>query len=345
MVQEFHVSGSHYEVGLAIGQHFTEQIHKAYDNYAFLENLLSYHQSAVGQDRYDKMLALHRQKYPHYLRELEGIAEGAQRSFTEVFLVNMRGEYRGFIKESEEIRGCADCSVLTDDVALIGHNEDGSPAFREHMYFIHAQIDNKPSFTACSYPGFLCGNAFGFNSHGICFSIDNIRPRNIRVGIARQFLARSLLDAESIEDAIQRVSPENRASGFSYTIGSIPERRIVQVEVTPEQFHVKEIGDVNFHTNHVLEIPDVDQTIDASSAARVARAESILQTQPVAKAEDILRLLGDQENHEYPIYRTAKAPDPTETFCTALFDLDVREMRIYSGHPVHQKEQLTIFPM
>lgn len=35
MVQEFHVSGSHYEVGLAIGQHFTEQIHKAYDNYAF----------------------------------------------------------------------------------------------------------------------------------------------------------------------------------------------------------------------------------------------------------------------------------------------------------------------
>lgn len=345
MLQEFSFSGSHYEFGFAIGKHFAEQIHKAYDTYSFLNELLAYHQSSVGQERFDTMLSIHEEKYPQYLQELQGMAKGAERSFTEVFLVNLRGEYRGFINEKDEIRGCADCSLLNDGLAIIGHNEDGSPVFRDHMYIIHAKIEDNAAFTACSYPGFLCGNAFGFNAHGICFSVDNIRPENIQIGIARHFLARSLLDAKSINDAIQCVTPEGRASGFSYTIGSIPERRIVQLEVTPDQFHIKEIRTVNFHANHVLEIPETAQTIDTSSACRVARARAILNSKSVEKVDDILAILGDQTHSEYPIYRSAKAPDPTETFCTALFDLDMREMRIYSGHPVAQQDQMTTFNM
>ena len=346
MIEEFHVSGTHFEIGLAIGRHFADRIHQAYDNYAFLNALHDFHETDAGQNIYAEMLEIHQQHYPQYVQELEGIAQGSHRPFTDVLLVNLRGEYRGFIAHSQadELRGCSDCSLLNENFALIGHNEDGSPAFREHMYFIHAEIHDEPAFTACSYPGFLCGNAFGFNETGICFSVDNMRPRNIQIGIARHFLARSLLDSRSIDEAIQNVTVDGRASGFSYTIGSIGERRIVQVEVTSEQSHVKEITDANFHANHVLEIADAEQTIAASSAARVSRAGTMMQ-QPVLDADSVLAILGDSDDPEFPIYRTAKSPDPTETFCTALFDLDKQEMRVYSGHPVHQKESVTIFTM
>ena len=332
-------------MGAAIGRQFAGRIHAAFDNYAFLREMQAYHRTASGQERYSKLLEIHQDAYPHYMQELEGIAAGADRPISDVVLVNLRGEYRGYVKEADDIRGCSDCSILSDELALIGHNEDGAPAFRDHMYVIHAQVDGESAFTACSYPGFLCGNAFGYNAKGICYSVDNIRPRNIRIGLGRQFLARSLLDAESIADALVRVSPDGRASGFSYTIGSIRERRIVQAEVMPDAVCVTEIGGPNFHANHVLEIADADQTIDTSSAERVARAATLLKSNAVVRAIDILGILSDEDHETYPIFRRAIAPDKSETYCTALFDLDAREMRVYHGHPVQQSDQLTVFQM
>jgi len=345
MITQFEVSGSHYEVGYAIGTHFADSIQQAYDTYPLLRDLRAYHQTDAAQARYADMLAVHQDRFPQYMQELQGMADGAKRDLVDVLLVNWRGEYRGFMTEADDLRGCADCSILTDKLALIGHNEDGAPAFRKHMYFIHATVANNAKFTACSYPGFLCGNAFGFNTHGICYSIDNIRPNNIRVGVGRHFLARSLLDATSLDDAIQRVTVDGRASGFSYTIGSISERRIMQVEVMPDQHHIRDIQQVNFHANHVLDIESVSQHIDISSAERVKSAEAIFQRKRIGSSADILEILGDDDHDQYPIYRTATAPDVSETFCTALFDLDKREMLVYTGHPVRQAGDVMRFPI
>lgn len=341
--ERLEVSGTHFEIGRAIGSHFATQIHEAFNAYSFFHNdILPYHHTQAGKARYNELLELHRARFPDYMQELEGIAEGANRPFRDIFLINLRGEYLGYINEAGR-RGCSDCSLLTDDVALIGHNEDGSPAFGPHMYFVTVAIDGKPPFTACSYPGFLCGNAFGFNANGICSSIDNVRPDNIRAGLTRHFLARSLLDADSIDDAIIRVTPEGRASGFSYTIGSTIERRIVQVEVTPRSYHVYEIRGANFHANHILNMEDVAQTIKPSSESRVRRARELIEQTTPASAREVLKILGDQSNQTYPVYRTATAPDDLETFCTALFDLDARQLRIYSDNPAIKQDDFISF--
>ena len=119
----------------------------------------------------------------------------------------------------------------------MGHNEDGALAFRGNIYVVHARVEGKPAFTALSYPGFLCGNAFGFNAEGVCFSIDNVRPRKPKVGVGQHFIARSLLEAYSLDDAIERMTVLGRALGFSYTIGSVRERQVVHVEVAPGTYH------------------------------------------------------------------------------------------------------------
>lgn len=334
MIEQFETSGSHHEVGFAIGQRFAEQIHRALDTYRFLqERILPYHRTPEGQARYRQLLELHRSRYPDYFAELEGLAEGADCSLETLFLLNMRGEYAGS-PPPHYLGGCSDCALVTDQTALIGHNEDGAPSFRGNMYLVQAKVEGKPAFTALSYPGFLCGNAFGFNAEGICYSVDHVRPRNGRIGVARHFIALSLLEARSLEDAIQRVTVPNRASGFSYTIGSIPERRIVIVEVAPADHHVRQIRGTYFHANHYRGLAEVDQIIHPSSRARVERAEQMLQENPPRDAADVLTLLGDQINGQYPIYRTATAPDQSATLYTALFDLDTRQLRIYTGHPV-----------
>jgi isopenicillin-N N-acyltransferase-like protein len=336
-LEQVQVEGSDYEAGFAIGSRFAVQIRRALESYPFLQEQLLYHRSPEGQARNQELQELNRARYPDHFAELEGLAEGSRYSFEELFLVNMRGEYRGYMHSLS--RGCSNCTLLTENAALIGHNEDGSPSFRGNLYVVHARIEGKPAFTALSYPGFLCGNAFGFNAEGVCFSVDHVRPRHLKVGLGRHFIARSLLEAESLDDAIRRVTVPARASGFSYTIGSIPERRIVQAEVAPESHHVVEIRGARFHANHYLELGAVDNMVEPSSRARVERAQAILRRGAPANSSDVLSILGDQEDKRYPLYRTAAPPDTYATLCTALFDLDARRLRIYTGHPTRAADQ------
>ena len=340
MIEQFEASGSHREVGFAIGQRFAGQIHRSLDTYGFLQGrILPYHRTPAGQARYCQLLELHQARYPDYLAELEGLAEGAEYSLETLFLVNMRGEYRGYL------RGCSDCAIVTDYTTLIGHNEDGSPIFRGNLYVVHARVEGKPAFAALSYPGFLCGNAFGFNAEGLCFSVDHVQPRSVRVGVGRHFIARSLLEARSLDDAIQRATVPGRAAGFSYTIGSVRERRVVLVEVAPTTYHVREIRGAYFHANHYRELAPVDQVIHPSSRARVERARAMMQESPAQTAAEVLAILGDQTDEQYPIYRTATAPDQSATLCTALFDLDARQLRIYTGHPTQAPGEVVALAM
>jgi hypothetical protein len=345
-LEQYGVRGSHHDVGFAIGERFAGQIHRALDNYPLLQKqILPYHQTAEGQARFQEVLAVHRARYPDYVAELEGMAQGARRPFQDLFLVNQRGEYAGYLREyADYLReyagylrgpapGCFDCALITDDVALIGHNEDGVPAFRGNMYLVQVRVEDEPAFTALLYPGFLPGNAFGFNAEGICFSVENIQARQVRVGVGRHFLARSLLEARSLDDAIARVTIPGRASGFGYTIGSVRERRIVYVEVAPDNHHVREIRGCYVHTNHYRELTGVEQAVSWSSRARVERAEAILQQRPPQDAAGVLSILGDRTHQQYPIHRTATLPDKLATLCTALFDLDARRLRVYTSHP------------
>lgn len=332
-IEQIDVSGPHYEVGYAIGEKFSLKIHRALDAYRpALEKIRDYHHTRRGQTKYQNLISLHRSQYPEYFNEYEGIADGAGVSFEDMFLANMRGEYRGYLQAPPH--GCSDISLVTEEMALIGHNEDGSPAFCGNTYIVHAKIKGKPSFTAFTYPGFLCGNAFGFNSEGICFSVDDVQPQGVQIGYGRHFLARSLLDACSMQDAIERVTIPDRASGFSYTIGSIKERRIVQVEVAPESYNIRELQGFNFHANHYQELSGENQIIKPSSQARLNRARVLLQRNPPSDKRGILTILGDRVNVQYPIYCESNTQDENMTFCTALFDLDERSLQIYTGHPI-----------
>ena len=329
-MQQLNMAGTHEEIGFAIGKQFATQIHSFLDAYPFMQTLLDYHQTAAGAERYHQYLAINQKQFPDYMIELEGIARGAKRPFHHLFLVNMRGEYRDYLHE-HKLFGCSDVAVLTKNNALIGHNEDGDIALAGTAYLVQAEPVGQPAFTAFSYPGFLCGNAFGFNSAGICFSVDNVRPRHIEIGIGRHFIARSLLAATSLDDAIARATAAGRAGGFSYTIGSADERRMVVVETAPNaRHHVREISGIAYHANHYLnmDMAESEQSIGQSSRERVQRAGELMAGLTDLDKTAVFNLLSDDHNSAFPICRTAANDDDLATICTAIFDLGCRQLQI-----------------
>jgi hypothetical protein len=256
----------------------------------------------------------------------------------------MRGEYRGYVKKSI-LQGCSTLSLIDDHRAVFGHNEDGSRYYQDKMYVVEARVAGKPSFTAFSYPGFLCGNAFGFNSEGICFCNNHVEPDGITVGRGRHFMARSLFEAASIEDAVDRVTPAGRAGGFNYTIGSVKERRIVNVEVSPRRHHVAEICGTDYRANHYLDIPSIQQAVGASSRSRVQRATALIEKEKPETTTAMLRILGDRNDPDYPIFRTGRPPDDISTLATCIFDLDAGMLTIHTGHPLEDETHPLEFPI
>ncbi len=341
-IEQFEAGGSHHEVGLAIGSHFADAIHRFFDSYERLQQqLLPFYHTSTGKNYYQAFLALHRTRFPAYMSELEGIAEAAKRPFEEVFLVNLRGEFSGLIPQESQtgdtaVQGCTDCLVFTADSALIGHNEDGSPASLGRMYVVTVNLAEGPTFSALSYPGFLPGNAFGFNAAGILHTVNHVAPRPIKLGLSRHFLARALLDARTLNEAIRNITVSDRASGFNYNIGSLSERRVVSVEVAPERHHVHEVQGYYTHTNHYFELNDQKQEIALSSRKRLERSLTLCRATPPTDAGHVLALLSDQTDREFPIYRDATLPDDDATLCSALYDLDRCELRIYWDHPVRE---------
>lgn len=336
----FTFHGSHLEVGRAIGKTFRQQIQKTLaDNVELQDVFLPFHRTDEGQRKYQELIGLHGSRFSQYFSELKGISEGAEVPLEELFLVNLRGEYRGYVKGRSN-SGCSTCTLLTTDSAVFGHNEDGSPIYKDQMYLVRVEITGKPAFTALCYPGFLPGNSCGFNQKGICFSVNSLQPQKIISGVARHFIARSLFEAHNLDEAIQCVTTQGRASGFNYTIGSMKERRIIDVEVSSTDHHIFEIKGCFFHANHYIKLQKVDQLIAPSSQARQNRWDELLAEGVIQSKTGVLRILRDLQARDYPILRDGKPPDRNVTLITALFDLDSKRLTLYPGGLEKTKQSL-----
>jgi len=341
-------TGSHFEIGRSIGRRCADALPGILAGFGELqEQFLPFHRSPAGQKQFETLLAINRETFPDYVAELEGVAEGSGQPLDALFLSTMRGEYRAYFKQwkAEDGRGCGSCSVVTDRVAAFGHNEDGLAVFTGTLFLLRAKPDGKPSFTVVVYPGFLPGNALGFNEHGICYAINNLKPDDVRAGVGRPFIARSLLDADSLADAVRRVTIPGRASGFNYTIGSVQERRIVNIEVAADRYFLREIEGCDFHANTYIDIVGIPHTADHSSIARVKRAGELFADGVPGTAGAIVTLLGDRGNADFPMYRYGTEKDPYRTHATALFDLDAKEFTLYDGDPRDESTERLVFPM
>uniref|UniRef100_A0A0D3EL68 Peptidase C45 hydrolase domain-containing protein n=1 Tax=Oryza barthii TaxID=65489 RepID=A0A0D3EL68_9ORYZ len=319
--------GGGYELGVAVGRRFGEAIRSRMSGDAVLRRrLLPFASTAPGRALVDALRDANRARYPRYWDEMVGTADGSGVPLLHVILVNFRKELLPFITEEEDQHhhredeaaavaadaddDCSDVLIVGESAAIAAHNEDANVALLGHTYVVKATSpDGSSSFTAYTYAGELPTCAFGFNSNGVAFTLDSVPPASGEVvagAIARNFVSRDLLEATSLEDAMNRVSSPAMSVGHSYNLMDVRRRRIVNVETASgNRFSVREAAAAPFFHANMYRHLQVNQ-------------------------EKALSLLGDTADDKYPIYMTG----PTlYTLCTVLVDLDEATMTIYKGNP------------
>lgn len=358
-----YTSGTYYEVGFDVGRTFRGIIQDFLEGFKELhDTLLPAYETEAGRAAYDKTLACLNENFPHYVRELQGTADGAQVPFHHLMLLhtdqavpqaaNIGQECRG-----DKTNGCSSLCLNFRDQVLLGHTEDALQETLNHVYLVSAHIhEEEPQgklgtqsegFTALCYAGHLPGFCMGYNHHGLVFSINVIFPQKVLAGkTPRHFLCRALLSAKTMEAAQQilRDRGTGSADGFSVNMSFTRQEGdhlfhnaevgpAQDVDESPMSILTLSPGEHLLHTNKFLRlthIPEEEGLCMTSSDHRHARAA---QLPPPDNREDLVTLLSDTEDAMYPFFREGSAEDYVKTVAFGVFDLLKRTWTIWMRNP------------
>jgi isopenicillin-N N-acyltransferase like protein len=337
------VSGSHRDIGRQIGQAVPNQIRHSIDN---AHNLLADAYETLGltwdgaQIQARKYLPFAQERYPQYVDEIMGMAEGASVSFEDLMVLNAM---EAVTTDALHLTRCTSFAVngirTADGHVLIGHNEDWVPEDEDDVYVIHAVPDDEPPFLAMNYGGLLPN--IGFNSKGIAQFCDSVYPNDSRIGIPRVVVSRAVLAAETPADAIRFMLAPHRAAGYNHLLAH-ESGELYNVEVSARRFAIiYGIEGSVVHTNHYLSenMQEVEESPDEliSSRVRYFRARRLLKQVPKHSIKTLQSILKDHVNFSNSICNHAiEMDDPLDrekTINSLVLDLTARELHIAWGNP------------
>jgi len=357
VLPQLFIHGGHFSVGQQLGYATKDTITFRLENSAKVATLVEWVTDTVaGRAAYDAMLKSANDTFPEYVREVEGMSYGSGVDFKTLFTLNVRNELSSFKVNGEKladtVEHCSDYLVNglnqadgTNEI-LIGHNEDGSWESRDISYLVTAHMYGEDvreaiRYTSFVYPGELPTDAFFWNEYGVIGTMNGLKPvTSLFGGLGRNFVSRHLVGAKDIDDAISRSTMPNQATGHSFNIASTQEKRLLNVEVAPGVgdpnkdtiFAVTNVDDQLqckdttpppslFHANTYMFL-DVEENPSTSSQHRMDRAAELPKPR---NSDDILLVLGDTEDVDYPLYRVASSTDTGYTLTTALFSVQFND--------------------
>lgn len=312
MLTYLDISGTHHEVGLALGRFGAKALHHYAQTSPAWAHVMQFRQHPMVQH----MQALVQERHPQYWAELEGLAEGLNMPLADVFLWNCRGDLWAW--------GPDGCTTVQQpgQQAQLAHNEDGDPLFAGHCAIAHIQAGLQIGFTAFVYPGSLPGHTFATNAQGLCLTVNNLRCLHAKPGMPRMIITRMLLSLTKIASAKTYVQSIDPAGGFHVTLGQAGVTTLTSIEFSSRQTSILDLTHPAGHANHMIH-PDMryqPQIITGSSGFRQARLEALLQANPHIEP---LEVLFDADNVEFPIFRQdPNDPDTENTLATARFKIE-----------------------
>lgn len=321
-MKKIDIRGSAFAVGQALGAFGREAWHAKLTQTALWQTVTA--MKDAEQTR--SMRSLVQSAYPLIWQELEGLAEGLDAPFDEVFAWNCRGD---LVRSTSD--GCTTVAGSTaEGERIIAHNEDGFPQLRNDCAIVSITPDDGLAFTSFAYPGSICGHTFAVNEKGVVNTVNNIRALHRPDGMPRQILARAALNAASLDEAVTILTSSPRAGAFHHTLGQMGDSRLFSVEATGTGCSVTPLRDVFAHANHLIhpQLDAVEQVITDSSRSRQQRLNAWLDTQPHLDGTAALGILSDQHDPALPIYRLSpQDPDEENTLATAIFTLSTSDIK------------------
>jgi isopenicillin-N N-acyltransferase-like protein len=337
------VKGNHREIGRQIGEACAEQIRRSVENARSLldqtyDTLELTWEGAEIQAR--KYIPFAQERYPQYVDELAGMAEGAGVDFEDLSVVNAM---EAVTMDALHLTKCTSLAVNGDRTAdghvLVAHNEDWLPEDERDVYIVHAEPDDEPPWLAMTYGGLLPN--IGFNACGIAQCCDSVYPNDSRIGIPRVIVSRAVLSARTLSDAMRFALIPKRAAGYNHLL--VHETgELYSVEVSARRFAILYGDDGSLvHTNHYLDAKmqaiedDSDELI--STRLRYFRANRLLRRTELHSIKSLQQIQRDHLNYPNSICNHSMTNidplDREKTICALIMDLTARAMHVAWGNP------------
>ena len=324
------VGGTNYDIGFEIGRKFKDRIKKAFTQSVIYNYLIEI--DRLKPEWFDYLHEHSKKYFPQYLTEISGIAEGADLDYRDIALINFRGSFPE--------KGCSTVIFKQQDKIILAHNEDHETVLGELAYLLIVELQNETSFLAYTYPGCLPGFSFSFNSHGIVMSTNAMPDPDVQIGVPRHLLDRSMLEANNIEDALQRALIPQRSGAFSYNLVSMKERRVINLETTSKKHHATEIQDRYFHSNHYISNELKGLPIPpGTTQIRYERGVELISNTSQKSSKEALKIISDDMIFlpRQKRVRTQYGNYYGGTLCTALFK--IAEDTILQLYPPKQHKE------
>jgi hypothetical protein len=344
-------AGTPFEIGAAVGAmtqgHIRDGIAR---RRAWFEDLKAFALADRGA-RLDPFVASLRARFPDVQAEIEGMAQGAGLSLDDLLVLNLQCELSALKAAAASCDACSTFHLVHQGRALLLHNEDGDDAYLDLMAILRLRPEGRPAVTALAYPGVVPGNVPAMNGAGLVQTTNFIGAAGVRPGVPRYAVGRATLAARTLDEALAVARAPDAAFSFHMNLGSVPEKRLVAVDVAPGGVSdTRETAGLFLQTNHFVlpgtrDLPQPDHRPGGSSDSRYRVLERAMAGLPPAAevtADRLLSLLSSHEAVEPPFSpcRHPRGEIRGRTLGTAIFDLAAGSFTLCEGNPCegHRRE-------
>ena len=273
-----------------------------------------------------------RRRYPKYLEEVRGIAEGAGVAFDDLFYLTADEELVSlWEKPAKHAPGrdpgtpshehCSSAAVRTKDGLFLGHNEDYPPRYLDRLVLVEAHPDGAPAFMALTYPYIIAGPSCGLNDRGLAFAVDSLgyaaRPR----GVPTNYILRDVYSARRSSDVPRIVDVQDAVMANAVTVASASERKTLTVEAAPGGPAILSMGKDGLlaHTNHALsaELDHTSEKTGWNSRKRLIALEHLMAKKRDRTAAGLKKALSSKD---YGLLRFGDRANESCTIASAVLD-------------------------
>lgn len=337
------VKGSHRAIGQQLGEALKQQIIHSRDiAQGLIEHLSSglilKWEGAVIQAQ--KYLPFAQERFPQYVDEILGMAEGSGVGFKDLFVLTT---FEAVTADALHLSKCTSIAInndlTTDGHVMLGHNEDWTPEDEMDLALVHVTPDKEPPFLAMMYGGYLPN--IGLNACGIAQCCDSVRPSDSRIGIPRIIASRAVLGTRTISDAIRYMISPRRAAGYNHLLAH-ESGELYAVEVSARRFAILYAHEGYIvHTNHYIDthMQAIEKNSDEllNTLIRYSRAVNLLSLCPKPNLQSLQIIQQDHVNYPHSICNHAQGSEQwclrEKTICSLVIDITEHSIHIAWGNP------------
>lgn len=318
------VSGNAFERGRMHGERARSRVELSLANYArlFAFNGMAWEEAQRRSAGYRDLIGSFD---PDLLDEMEGIARGAGRPFSEILALNARTEILppSFLTGTDagECTAIAVCpSASSSSGTLLAQNWDWVGSQRVALILLRVRDGSDPGAApACltlTEAGMLAKIGFNSCGVGVCLNILRSVFDGAHAGVPVHVLLRALLKRTSVRDAVE-FSSKLSFGGSSNILMADSGGDAASLEFSPKGLRVvRAEGGTLCHTNHFLH-PEAAgwqaaHVANLSTLPRLAKAREHAAARAEHGIEDVKRLLRDESAGLLSICRKPDASLPPE---------------------------------